>query len=281
MKGGDTADEFAVTIAETGQRLTHDRFKTLLGANGVQFLEGTVTGDPTGKGWTEAGTLDKRGHDMGWKLAKTVDHEMKDLVLRVRGLIGAGWKEVLVVTDHGWLLMPGGFPKIELPKFLVDSRWGRCAAMKNTSSTELPVVGWHWNPSVTIASPHGIGCFKAGKEYDHGGISLQELVAPRILVRRAAGSVDIAKIAGVKWVGLRCRVTIEGNAPGLKVDLRGRVAEAKSKVEGGEPKELSEDGTVSLAVENPDDEGTAAHVVLLSSDGTVVDSQLTTIGGSA
>ena len=115
---------------------------------------------------------------MGWKLAKTVDHEVKDLALRVRGLIGAGWKEVLVVTDHGWLLMPGGLPKIELPKFLVDSRWGRCAAMKNTSSTELPVVGWHWNPSVTIASPHGIGCFKAGKEYDHGGISLQELVAP-------------------------------------------------------------------------------------------------------
>ena len=139
---------------------------------------------------------------MGWKLAKTVDHEVKDLALRVRGLIGAGWKEVLVVTDHGWLLMPGGFPKIELPKFLVDSRWGRCAAMKNTSSTELPVVGWHWNPSVTIASPHGIGCFKAGKEYDHGGISLQELVVPRILVRPAAGAVEIAKIAGVKWVGL-------------------------------------------------------------------------------
>ena len=77
-------------------------------------------------------------------------------------------------------------------------------------------------------------------------------------------------------------MTIEGSAPGLKVDLRGRVAEAKSKVEGGEPKEVSEDGTVSLAVESPDDEGTAAHVVLLSNDeGTVVDSQLTTIGGGA
>jgi len=282
LKGGESADEFAVTIADTGQRLTHDRFKSLLAGNGIQFVEGTATGDPTGKAWTEAGTLDKRGHDLGWKLAKTVDHEVKDLVLRARALIGAGWKEVQIVTDHGWLLMPGGFPKIELPKFLVDSRWGRCAAMKDTSNTDLPAVGWHWNPSVTIASPHGIGCFKAGKEYDHGGISLQELVAPRILVKRAAGSAERAKIAGIKWVGLRCRVTIEGAIPGLKVDVRARVAETKSKVEGGNPKEVSEDGTVSLPVESPDDEATTeAHVVLVSNDGTVLDSQQTRIGGGA
>ena len=280
LKGGEAADEFTTTIAGTGQRLTHDRFKSLLNGNGIQFLEGLATGDSTGKGWTEAGTLDKRGHDVGWKLAKIVDQEVKDLMLRVRGLIAAGWKEVIVVTDHGWLLMPGGFPKIELPKFLVDSRWGRCAAMKDTSNTDLPVVGWHWNPSVSIASPPGIGCFKAGKEYDHGGISLQELVVPRILVGPAAGAAQIARIVGVKWVGLRCRVTIKGAVPGLKVGLRGRVAEAKSKVEGGNPKEVSEDGTASLAVESPDDEGTAAHVVLLSNDeATVLDSQLTTIGG--
>jgi hypothetical protein len=150
--------------------------------------------------------------------------------------------------------------------------------MKETASTDFPVVGWHWNPSVSVASPPGVGCFKAGKEYDHGGISLQELVVPRILVRPAVGVAEAAKIASVKWVGLRCRVTIEGVVPGLKVDLRGRVAEAKSKVEGGKPKELSEDGTVSLAVESPDDEGTAAHVVLISADGTVLASVLTTIG---
>jgi len=282
LKGGDAADEFTTTIAASGQQLTHDRFKSLLDGNGIQLLDGLATDDPTGRGWTEAGTLDKRGHDVGWKLAKIVNDEVRDLAARVRRLIAAGWKEVLVVTDHGWLLMPGGFPKIELPKFLVDSRWGRCAAMKDTSKTDLPLVGWHWNPAVSIASPPGIGCFKAGKEYDHGGISLQELVVPRITVRPAAGAAEIAKIAGVKWVGLRCRVTIEGAVPGLKVDLRGRVAEAKSKVEGGKPKEVSEDGTVSLAVESPDDEGTGAHVVLLSNDeGTVLASQLTTIGGGA
>ncbi len=283
LKGGEAADEFTTTVAATGQRLTHDRFKSLLDGIGIQFLEGLAAGDPTGKGWTEAGTLDKRGHDVGWKLAKIVNDEFKDLAARVRGLIATGWREVLVVTDHGWLLMPGGFPKIELLKFLVDSRWGRCAAMKDTSKTDLPLVDWHWNPAVSIASPPGIGCFKAGKEYDHGGISLQELVVPRILVRPAAGAVEVAKIAGVKWVGLRCRVTIEGAVSGLKVDLRGRVAEAeaKSKLEGDGPKEVSADGTVSLAVKSTDDEGSAAHIVLISAVGVVLDSQVTTIGGGA
>jgi len=282
LKGGENGEDFAVVISESGQKLTHDRFKSLLAGKNVQFLEGMATGDPTGKAWTEAGTLDKRGHDLGWKLAKIVDQEVKDMVLRVRGLISAGWKEVLIVTDHGWLLMPRGFEKTELAKFLVDSKWGRCAAMKTTSTTDLPIVAWHWNSAVSIASPPGARCFKAGKEYDHGGISLQELVVPRILVKAAAGSVDRAKIVGVKWVGLWCRVTLEGAAPGLKVDLRERVGEAKSKVEGGKPKEVSADGTVSLAVERPEDEGSAAHVVLLANDEvTVLDSQLTTIGGSA
>jgi hypothetical protein len=280
LKGREAADEFAVTIADTGQRFTQDRFKSMLNGNGIQFLEGLTTGDPTGKGWTEAGTLDKRGHDMGWKLAKTVEHEVKDLAARVCGLIVAGWKEVLVVTDHGWLLMPGGFEKRDLPKFLVESRWGRCAAMKETASTDFPIVGWHWNPSVSIASPPGIGCFKAGKEYDHGGISLQELVVPRITVSASISGVAQAKLGGVKWLGLRCRVTVENPALGLKVDLRGRAADPTStKVEGGRPREVSDDGTVSLAVRDPEDEGTAAHVVLLAPDGAVLSSLLTTIGG--
>src|SRR5262249_793494 len=99
MKGGDAADEFAVTIAGTRQRLIQDRFKMLLNGNGIQFLETMATGDPTGKAWTEAGTLDKRGHDLGWGLAKIVKQEVQDLAARIAGLVSAGWKEVLVVTD--------------------------------------------------------------------------------------------------------------------------------------------------------------------------------------
>ena len=58
-------------------------------------------------------------------------------------LLEAGWKEVRVVTDHGWLLMPKGLPKSELPKYLTATRWRRCAVVKpigDGGSTRLLLV---------------------------------------------------------------------------------------------------------------------------------------------
>ena len=40
------------------------------------------------------------------------------LVERVESLCAAGWREVRVVTDHGWLWLPGGPPKVDLAKYL-------------------------------------------------------------------------------------------------------------------------------------------------------------------
>jgi hypothetical protein len=48
-------------------------------------------------------------------------------------LLDTGWQEVVVVTDHGWLLMPGGLPKVDMPKFLTSTRWGRCAALQTSA----------------------------------------------------------------------------------------------------------------------------------------------------
>ena len=143
--------------------------------------------------------------------------------------------------------------------------------MRETATTDLPLMPWHWNPDVAIASPPGVGCFKAGMEYAHGGISLQELVVPRVLVRAEGPEIAQARLADVKWVGLRCRVTIQGAVPGLRVDLRARPADPdSSKVEGGGAREVSADGTVSLPVSDPGDEGAAGVVVLLSPEGRVI-----------
>jgi hypothetical protein len=52
------------------------------------------------------GTLDKRGHSEGWKLARSVSRQrFADLVRPdlSRFSTPAG-SEVTVVTDHGWLL---------------------------------------------------------------------------------------------------------------------------------------------------------------------------------
>ena len=62
-----------------------------------------------------------------------------------------------IVTDHGWLLLPGGLPKVELPHYLAATRWTRCAAVRGESGTTVPVYSWYWDPHARIASPPGIG----------------------------------------------------------------------------------------------------------------------------
>ena len=69
------------------------------------------------------------------KLAARIEDQLELLLERVQGLLEAGWKRVRVITDHGWLLVPGGMPKVQLPKYLTESRWSRCASIKDSVSS--------------------------------------------------------------------------------------------------------------------------------------------------
>ena len=277
--GGGPEDEFAPTISGSTLKLNPDRFNKALKDSGIQVLDGQDTGDPGGKAWTEIGAIDTRGHNEGWLIAKAISPEMMGINLRIHSLLMAGWKEVLVVTDHGWLVVPGGLTKVTLSVSLTEHRWGRCAALKTSSATDCPSLPWHWNSQVTIATPPGAGCFRAGIEYTHGGISPQEMIVPRIAVRVNATASGQPKITHVKWVGLRCRVSAQDVVPGLQVDLRGHQSDkGSSKIEGKQPREIGLDGTVSLPVSDDSEAGNAAVVVLLSPDGTILHARPTVVG---
>jgi hypothetical protein len=281
LRSGEIDDEFSPTL-ENGQRVTQDRFVQELKARGWQVLDGSNTGDPCGSAWIEAGTLDKRGHSEGWKLARAVSGEVRDLVIRIRQLLEAGWSEVHVVTDHGWLLVPGGLPKVELKAFLAEQRWGRCAAIKAGVATNLPEFRWQWNDSVRVVVPYGAGCFKAGIEYSHGGVSLQEMVVPHMTVRAGLGRPAEARIAEARWTGARCRIMVEGSPVGLSVDVRSRHGDPDTSLldsKGG--KTLGEDGTVVVFLANDADIGKLATVVLLDMSNQVISSSPTTLGVNA
>ena len=109
-----------------------------------------------------------------------------------------------VVTDHGWLLLPGGLPKVEMASFLVETKWSRCAVVRGQSSTDVPTFPWYWNSQIRIASPPGIGSFRANIEYAHGGVSAQECVVPELIVERGAESTR-ARIVSIRWRGMRFR----------------------------------------------------------------------------
>src|SRR5690606_30847836 len=231
--------------APAGQ-LTTNRFRALLKEAGYDVLSSNDTGDPSGSAWTECGTFDKRGHELGAELARHVDDIVRTVASRIRELLSAGWSEVRVVTDHGWLLLSGGLPKTHLPSALTNVKWGRCAEIKGGSKTDLPTHGWFWNPEVRIAVARGIHTFIANMEYAHGGLTLQECLIPRLLVMAGDHTGSTACITSVEWVGLRCRVSIEGARDGWLVDVRHHAGEAESSVIA-KPKRVG-DGRASIIV---------------------------------
>lgn len=279
VQGGEAGDEFSTRLVSTGQLLTQDRFVTALRASGWQFLGSDQNGDPSGSAWTEAGALDKRGHSEGWKLARSVETEVRDLVSRIDALLKAGWTEVIVVTDHGWLLVPGGLPKVELKSFLAEHRWGRCAALKADAQADALAFKWHWNPIVTIASPPGAGCFRAAMEYSHGGVSLQEMVTPVLRVMAARPKSGSTQILEAKWTGAKCRVSVGGDCAGVRVDIRTSQSDPNtSLLTDKQAREITPDGKVTVFLESDSDIGKVAEIVLMNASEQVIDSLTTKLG---
>ena len=166
----------------SGTNVTISVLRSLLHEAGYQVLQSDALGDPSGRAWTEYGAIDRYGHDHGWKIAHHALGELAGLADRVASLLQHGWKQVVVVTDHGWLLLPNGLPKAELPQHLTHVRKGRCAVLKDGAVSDQQTVPWYWDHDVRIAVASGIRCYEAGKEYEHGGISPQECVLPVITV---------------------------------------------------------------------------------------------------
>jgi hypothetical protein len=277
VAGLTAGEEFRPSVIADQKELTIDRFRKLLEQAGYQILGSDETGKTDGRGWTESGSLDQTGHQEGLSLARRVPELLARLVERIEGLLEAGWLEVRVVTDHGWLLVPGGLPKADLPKYLTATRWGRCAVVKPSATVDYPTFAWYWAEGVRVATPNGIASFVAGKEYGHGGLSVQECVVPQLVVRHGKKAGRSAKIDQVRWAGLRCRVTLSGDFAGCAVDLRDKPADTVTSLSGAKP--VGPDGTVALVVSDDSREGSGTTLVVIDTLGKVVDKLAVAVGG--
>ena len=280
IRGSRLESDFCPEMADSGVSLTTDRFRKLLSAEGFQVIGATESGDARAKnarGWTEYGEFDKLGHTLQGKLAARIEDQLELLLERVQGLLEGGWKRVRVVTDHGWLLVPGGMPKVQLPKYLAESRWSRCASIKDSSHVEVPIAGWSWNPQERFAYAPGVHCFVVGQEYAHGGASLQECLIPVLTLASTGAPAGVVTVSEVRWVGLRCRVSVQPAAEGLLADLRTKANVSDSSIT--EPKALDADGRAALLVADDSLEGTMASLVIVDVSGRVVCKEATTVGG--
>lgn len=280
VKGALTAGpDLHSSNAVTGTKASIQVLRALMADNAVQVLAGDDLGDPSGTAWAEAGEVDDRGHKFGSRLVDHLDEEVHRISTRIRELLDSGWERVDVVTDHGWLLLPGGMEKVELPPAATVIKKGRCARLKEGASVEAPTVPWFWDQDVRIALAPGVTCFESNKEYEHGGVSPQECIVPRLRVTAGTTSVKTGRpeITKIKWLNLQCRVEFTGVTDKVLVDIRGMPAEPKSSI-AEQAKETSSPGRLSLLVPDEEHEGERAHLVLVAEDGRILAQREVVVG---
>ena len=281
---GEQAGEYFCPVMEDAKKpVTAERLRDAIAGKGYQVLHGLDAGQPgaeNARGWSECGEFDALGHKLQAKLAGQIDEQLELLLDRILHLLEAGWQAVRVVTDHGWLLAPGGLPSLPLKKYLTECKWARCAVIKPGAQADVPTAGWFWDGTQAVACAPGAYCFKAGTEYTHGGLSLQECVTPDLVFSNSSeGKTVVVAIESVQWVGLRCRVTIKPAAPGLSAGLRGKANDAKTAICAGKP--FDSEGRAGLMVEDEDLGGTATTLVVFDASGRVLCKQVTTVGGES
>jgi hypothetical protein len=278
LEGGEDIVDFNPRFKNSPQAATAQRLRDDMAGRGIDLLGEDIRPPKQGTtgGWLETGKLDELGHKLGARLAAQIDNELEMLLDQVTGLLDAGWTRLRIVTDHGWLLMPGGLPHVAVPSHLTTTKWSRAATVKGDAKPPVPVHAWHWNTHVRIASPPGVGSFAPNTEYSHGGISPQECIVPELVVERGGGGTS-ASITAITWRGMRCRVSVTTNDPSVRVDLRTNWKQANTSI-AASSKEVGPAGEASLAVADDAHEGHAATIVVVDGAGNVLDRKTTTVG---
>ena len=280
---GDTLGQaFAARMKVGGKPADAPALRAAMAATGYQILGGDGDDAPRthpARGWLETGEFDTLGHQRGARLARDLERELDRVAERIERVLDAGWTSVRIVTDHGWLLLPGGLPKVDLPKHLTESRWARCAVMAGESAPDVIRAPWHWNGAQWFATPPGVACFNRSEEYAHGGLSIQECLIPDLVVTRAEGGETTGSITSVTWRGLRCFIEAEVRGGPVTADLRLGRPTGESVAAAAKP--VDTEGAVSLVLADDEHEAAALVLVLLDEAGRVLAQRPTRVGVDA
>ena len=279
LTGANSSEKFEPQVEASGRPCTTMEFRKLLVDLGWTWVDSNEPGDPSAAGWSEVASIDKQGHSQGAKLVKMLDEEIFGIEQRVKNLLKAGWKEILLITDHGWLWMPGGLPKIDLPRHLTESKWGRCAWPDARATHSLPLVPWFWGNEYHVVLAPGVGVFIKGQEYTHGGLSLQECLTLTLSITsgEVGGGSEVVSIKSTKWKGLKLEIDTSCQDAGLRVDIRSKPADPTSTLltENQRKKAPTYDGKFSVFIEDDSLEGQAAMLVVLKGTDIVAKKPIT------
>ena len=270
IEGEVLGADFAPRFAGSSRVVNAQRLRDALEERGYQILGRGAFDAPRGaaaRGWVETGAIDDAGHDAQDGLPQRLPRELAQLEERIVALLDAGWRSVRIVTDHGWLFLPGGLPKVDLPKHRTEARWARCAVQTGASASGVLYGPWHWNPTEEFATAPGIACFNKSDAFAHGGLSIQECLTPDILVEREPSAAPVS-IESVTWVRFRCHLAVSGARKGLRADLL--LGDPGGSSVAQNPKPIDPDGSASLVLADDEHEGATLVVVIRDDAGQVL-----------
>ena len=261
---------------ETGKDLQTNEFRKALKEVNFNHIVKASDINPDELSWEEIGDIDTKGHNEQADMVKSIEELFEQVQESLDTAFEKGVKKIQIVTDHGWLLLPGGLPKAELNAGLTETRWGRCALIKEGANTDLLHLPWRWNESIFIAYAPGISFFKKNEEYAHGGISIQECLVPTILIENPNAAKVHSKIHEIKWVNLKCTITTENAQENFSIDIRTKFNDETTSIVESRNKMIT-DNKVFVMV-NDDAEAKAANIVLLDANERILDKKETTVG---
>jgi hypothetical protein len=279
--------DFKPIERDSGTEYSSQVLIRLLDDAGFTYLAADESGNGRGKAWCENGKIDHEGHDGDpFEFASRLNGLLWEIAERVKMFFINGWKRVILVTDHGFLSMPGGFPKMEISNVLLDERGGRAASPKENANVSCGQYPWHWNSGKYYALADGVNCFKEGVRFAHGGLSLQECLTLRLTVSGKEVPGEVSNIS-VKWVseGI-CKVTVSGDAKGKSLDLRIRAEDSTSSVANkikpfeSETKDGETLWIAKIIFAKEKFNGKEAFAVILDGAGRLVTYAPTILGGS-
>jgi len=159
--------------------------------------------------------LDKIGETAQELALTTFSEIIKQVERAIRKLREAEVQDIIVLTDHGFLLLDDvseadKSPVKDVPALKSGSRYLVGRGLGHTDQLRFPVPG---SRDLEGWYPRGIGCFRTPGKYNyaHGGVSLQEIVIPCLIVTQQAAG-------GVVAVEMSTPAEIRGKL--LKVKLR-------------------------------------------------------------
>jgi hypothetical protein len=280
---GRGKDAFQPLETSSGKPASLDVLRKAMLARGIQVLDRNEIRPPekaSSIGYAECGNIDNDGHNMGLRLAGQLETEVVRIAEYAMALKAVGWSRVRIVTDHGWLLMPGSFEVVRLPPSTVIAKGSRAAILQEHAAAELAFLPWHWDKSVRIAVPPGAEAFRAGEVYSHGGLSPQECVIPNITIGgdTTAASPAAARITTISWRRLRLTVELSGELTDVTVEVRRKERDPASRIDVASTVEGSR---ARLTVSDEVEEGDPVLVVLIDRHGSVIDARATRVGDRA